>query len=67
MGLDKKDTFALFLDLQSKHSDEYIRELLENNDISKLYVNRIYRYMDKCIDESTIGADSLVVDEGLMV
>ena len=67
MGLDKKDTFALFLDLQSKHSDEYIRELLENNDISKLYVNRIYRYMDKCIDESTIGADNLVVDEGLMV
>ena len=53
MGLDKKDTFALFLDLQSKYNDEEIKELLEKNDISKLYVNRIYRYMDKCIDEST--------------
>jgi len=52
MGLDKKDTFALFLDLQSKYNDEEIKELLEKNDISKLYVNRIYRYMDKCIDES---------------
>jgi hypothetical protein len=54
VGLDKKDTFALFLDLQSKYSDEHIKELLENNDISKLYANRIYRYMDKCIDESTL-------------
>ena len=55
VGLDKKDTFALFLDLQSKHSDEYIKELLENNDVSKLYVNRIYRYMDKCIDETAMA------------
>ena len=63
IGLDKKDTFALFLDLQSKHSDEEIKELLENNDISKLYVNRIYRYMDKCIDESVVGGDSVVVED----
>ena len=54
IGFDKKDTFSLFLDLQSKHSDDYIKELLENNDISKLYVNRIYRYMDKCIDETAL-------------
>jgi len=62
MGLDKKDTFALFLDLQSKHSDDYIKELLENNDVSKLYVNRIYRYMDKCIDEAAI-VDVIGIDE----
>lgn len=62
IGLDKKDTFALFLDLQSKHSDDYIKELLENNDISKLYVNRIYRYMDKCIDEAAI-VDVIGIDE----
>jgi len=61
MGLDKKDTFALFLDLQSKYNDEEIKELLEKNDISKLYVNRIYRYMDKCIDESAL-VDSCVMD-----
>lgn len=60
MGLDKKDTFALFLDLQSKYNDEEIKELLEKNDISKLYVNRIYRYMDKCIDES---ATAMAVEE----
>lgn len=62
MGLDKKDTFALFLDLQSKYSDDYIKELLENNDISKLYVNRIYRYMDKCIDEAAM-VDVISIDE----
>lgn len=63
IGLDKKDTFALFLDLQNKHSDDYIKELLENNDISKLYVNRIYRYMDKCIDETVIACDGVILDE----
>ena len=66
IGLDKKDTFALFLDLQNKHSDEYIKELLENNNISKLYVNRIYRYMDKCIDESALAVtDGLGIIEDL--
>jgi hypothetical protein len=60
IGLDKKDTFALFLDLQSKHSDDEIKELLESNDINKLYVNRIYRYMDKCIDETALAEESVV-------
>ena len=54
IGLDKKDTFALFVDLQNKYDDEHIKDMMENNDISKLYVNRIYRYMDKCIDESIV-------------
>lgn len=57
VGLDKKDTFGLFLDLQANHSEEAIKTMMENNDISKLYVNRIYRYMDKCIDESTLITD----------
>jgi len=57
VGLDKKDTFALFVDLRSKYNDEEIKTLLENNDISKLYANRIYRYMDKCIDEAAMTTD----------
>ena len=64
MGLDKKDTFALFLDLQNKHSDDHIKELLENNEISKLYVNRIYRYMDKCFDD-TANADVISIDSSV--
>lgn len=63
IGLDRKDTFALFLDLQSKNTDEEIKTLMENNDISKLYVNRIYRYMDKCIDEASLVVD---MDEAIM-
>ena len=66
IGLDKKDTFALFLDLQSKYADEKIKEMLEHNDISKLYVNRIYRYMDKCIDESVAGGEGLVLEENVI-
>jgi hypothetical protein len=60
IGLDRKDTFALFLDLQHKYSDEDIKDLLENNDVSKLYVNRIYRYMDKCIEETTLNETAMM-------
>jgi hypothetical protein len=60
IGLDRKDTFALFLDLQHKYSDEDIKDLLENNDVSKLYVNRIYRYMDKCIEETALNETAMM-------
>jgi len=60
IGLDRKDTFALFLDLQHKYSDEDIKDLLENNDVSKLYVNRIYRYMDKCIEGTALNETAMM-------
>ena len=49
LGLDKKDTFAFFMELRGGHTEEEISSLLETYDISKLDINRIYRYLDKYI------------------
>jgi DNA polymerase III delta prime subunit len=48
-GLDKKDVFIYFLELKEKMTDVEIYDLLEGSDISKLDINRIYRYLDNYI------------------
>jgi DNA polymerase III delta prime subunit len=65
LGMDKKDIFSFFLDLKNKYSDNEITGLFENYEITKLDINRIYRYIDKFtkvdaedVDEVGVGADS---------
>jgi len=52
LGMDKKDMFAFFLDLKNKHSDSEIVAMFENYEITKLDINRIYRYLEKYIKEN---------------
>lgn len=47
LGMDKKDIFSFFLNLKNQHTDAEIVALLEHNEISKLDINRIYRYIEK--------------------
>ena len=47
LGMDKKDIFSFFLDLKNKYNDNEISVLFENYEITKLDINRIYRYIDK--------------------
>jgi len=47
LGMDKKDVFSFFLDLKNKYDDNEISGLFENYEITKLDINRIYRYIDK--------------------
>ena len=47
LQMDKKDLILYFEELQKKHSEEDIIVLLENYEISKLDVQRLYRYIDK--------------------
>ncbi len=47
LGLDKKDTFSFFLELRNMYSDENIYNMFESQDIGRLDINRIYRYLDK--------------------
>jgi hypothetical protein len=71
LSLDKKDTFSFFLDLRMKHTDEEIYLMFESYDITKLDINRIYRYLDKYTnkdckiggDEAIIEIDELELDE----
>jgi DNA polymerase III delta prime subunit len=53
LGMDKKDIFSFFMNLKSKHTDADIIALLEPQEISKLDINRIYRYIEKYTNYST--------------
>jgi hypothetical protein len=47
LSLDQKDMFSFFLNLRNNYTDEEMYEIYETYDISKLDINRIYRYLDK--------------------
>lgn len=47
LSMDKKDVFSYFLDLRNIYSEDRIYGMFETYDISKLDINRIYRYIDK--------------------
>lgn len=47
LGMDQKDLFSFFLDLKNKYDDNKIISLFENYEITKLDINRIYRYLEK--------------------
>ena len=52
LSMDKKDLFAFFLEIKNNYDDNSVLSLFENLDISKLEINRIYRYIDKYIKEN---------------
>lgn len=47
LSMDQKDMFAFFLTLRKQYSEDEIPRLLETYEITKLDINRIYRYLDK--------------------
>ena len=49
LGMDKKDLFGFFIELKNNTDDNEIVNLLENYDISKLDINRIYIYIEQQI------------------
>jgi len=61
LNMDKKDLLLFFLDLRQRISDEKIYLLLENYEITKLDINRIYRYIDKFIS-SDIPEDFDIIE-----
>jgi hypothetical protein len=50
--MDKKDVFAFFLDLKSKYNENELVVYLENYEITKLDINRIYRYITKYTNDN---------------
>jgi Cdc6-like AAA superfamily ATPase len=66
LGMDKKDIYALFLDLKSKYDDNQIITLFENYEISKLDINRIYRYIDKYIKEDALDIEDASTEEEII-
>jgi hypothetical protein len=48
--------------LKNKYSDAEIPTLFENYDITKLDINRLYRYLDKYIKENVTETDDAESD-----
>lgn len=66
LSLDKKDTFSFFLDLRMKHTDDEIYAMFEPYEITKLDINRIYRYLDKYTNKDCkIGGDEIIIESEL--
>jgi len=55
LGMEKKDMFSFFLN--NRDQENKILDLFENYEITKLDVNRIYRYIDKFTKENVIDDD----------
>jgi hypothetical protein len=58
--MDKKDLLGFFMLIKNTYDDTQIINLFDNYEISKLDVNRIYRYIDKYTKED--AADTIDKD-----
>jgi len=63
LSMDKKDLFGYFVYLKNNNDENEIINLLENNEISKLDINRIYRYIEKYIKENATGIIDKEIEE----
>ncbi len=55
LSMDQKDLFAFFLTLKKQYTEDEIPRILEMYEITKLDVNRIYRYLDKYMEKMESG------------
>jgi len=63
--MDVKDMLSFFIylrDSNDNNSEEYISKMFENIEISKLDINRIYRYIDKCNNYVTIDDNIINIE-----
>ena len=67
LSMDKNDMFAFFLDLKNKYSDNEILLLFENHDITKLDINRIYKYLDKYTNENAAEIEDIIIDDDIII
>ena len=63
LSMDNHDMFAFFLDLKNKYNDNEILLLFENYNISKLDINRIYRYLEKYTKENANEIEDEILDD----
>ena len=60
-GMDKKDLFAFFLNVFSNNGgangDKQMEDIIEEFEITKLDIQRMQRYLDKCTYPSEVTQD----------
>ena len=57
LSMDQKDMFSFFINLRNEYDDDAIYSHLENYEISKLDINRIYRYLDQYTKKEDIESN----------
>ena len=62
LTMDKNDLISFFMELKKTENNDVINDLLDNYDISKLEINRIYRYADKYVTETAVGVSEKEID-----
>tara|TARA_B110000285_G_scaffold167361_1_gene187052 strand:- start:508 stop:1863 length:1356 start_codon:yes stop_codon:yes gene_type:complete len=62
LAMDKNDLIGYFMDLKMTDNEDCMNDLIDNYDISKLEINRIYRYIDKYITETAVGVTEQEID-----
>jgi hypothetical protein len=65
LSMDQKDLFAFFLNLRDNKTEDEIYEIFDNYEISKLDINRIYRYLDKTYTIDVIESDDNSISSNL--
>jgi hypothetical protein len=60
LGMDKKDLFGFFVELRNNKDES---DILENYEICKLDINRIYKYIEKYITENATGTSEKEIEE----
>jgi len=55
LSMDQNDLFTFFLTLRKQYCEDEIPRILEMYEITKLDVNRIYRYLDKYMEKMEPG------------
>ena len=63
LGMDKRDLFSFFMDIKDKYDDAEMALLFEIYEITKLDINRIYRYIDKYTKENVADVEDNVEEK----
>lgn len=63
LGMDKKDLLVFFVYIRDKYSEQELLQLFENCEITKLDINRIYRYIDKYIKQDAPATEDIPVED----
>jgi hypothetical protein len=72
LNMDQNDLFYFFLKLKEIYQENDIYSIFEDLEISKLDINRIFRFLDKYMNENaanlseTIIIDELKIDEDII-
>ena len=63
LGMDKNDLLGYFSSMKEQYSDIELLVILENYEINKLDINRMYRYIDKYTKEKALDIKYVETEE----